>query len=115
MKKFFPKMNQIITEEFSNLGEQGFATEFTSSCVGIRHYSGTLKIGELAELYREPTNKYDPNAIAVFNKGVQVGHIQRYDAAKFAPMMDKGDFFVAECIGAPDKFNYLLKLYVTVY
>lgn len=89
--------------------------EFTTTCVGIRHYPGTLRIGDIAELRREPQNRYDPNAIAVFRNNVQVGHIQRYDAAKFAPMMDKGFFIAAECVDAPDAYTYLMKVYVSVY
>ena len=50
--------------------------------VGIKYYTGVLHRGEFAFLVREPSNPYDPNAIAVKNHvGSQVGHIARELAA----------------------------------
>ena len=50
--------------------------------VGIKYYTGLLHKGEFAFLVREPSNPYDPNAIAVKNHvGSQVGHIARELAA----------------------------------
>lgn len=40
-------------------------------------------------LRREPSNPYDPNAIAVFIESVQVGHIAREVAAQIAPAVDR--------------------------
>lgn len=46
-------------------------------------------------LTREPTNKYDPNAVAVnfthkTGKVYKVGHVPRGLAAELAPLMDAG-------------------------
>ena len=38
-----------------------------------------------ARLVPEPDNAYDPNAIAVWIAGLQVGHLSREDAARFLP------------------------------
>lgn len=44
------------------------------------------------ELRREPTNKYDSNAIGVFYNGSQVGHIPARLAVVMAEDMDSGAF-----------------------
>lgn len=41
-------------------------------------------------LRREPTNKYDTNAIAVFTEYGQVGYIGKDYSSILAPMMDAG-------------------------
>jgi len=55
-----------------------------SRCVGIQHYSnnGYRRNKEPLHLRREPTNRYDPNAIAVYTVpgglggGQKVGHVE---------------------------------------
>lgn len=37
----------------------------------------TIKAGDLVEAYPEPTNKYDPNAVALYYKGVMIGYVPR--------------------------------------
>jgi HIRAN domain-containing protein len=46
-------------------------------------------------LEREPSNQYDPNAIAVWNaaRTLQAGYIPRDDAARLAKKLDKGEHF----------------------
>lgn len=46
------------------------------------------KLTEVAMLVAEPTNPYDPNAIAVYIRGLMVGHLSLYDAAVFKPIVD---------------------------
>eukprot|EP00741_Cyanophora_paradoxa_P006849 tig00001056_g6624.t1 len=60
--------------------------------VGMRFHAGGagLAQGEVGRLVREPTNKHDPNAIAVLNAaGVQVGHLARDVAAVLGPLIDR--------------------------
>jgi len=77
----------------------------SAKIVGVRYYNGIATVGEIIILNREPNNpvrfllepnprdrsnmyKYDSNAIQVKNvEGVQIGHIPRQIAAKFAPYM----------------------------
>lgn len=40
------------------------------------------------ELVREPTNEHDPNAVAVWCEGLQVGYMPRDRAAAWAPSLD---------------------------
>ncbi|WP_166784722.1 HIRAN domain-containing protein [Cryobacterium sp. TMT2-14] len=39
-------------------------------------------------LIREPRNKHDPNAVAVYGKGRRVGYVSRTKAAMLAPILD---------------------------
>lgn len=59
--------------------------------VGIQYYSGLTAAGEEVNLRREPSNRYDSNAIQVKTlTNVQIGHIPAVVAAKLAPLMDRG-------------------------
>jgi len=85
-----------------------------SDCVGLRYYSGTLTNGEKGVLVREPRNAYDKNAIRFLNQGGdQIGHINRHDAARLAPMMDQWPDFRVEAIalrGANNIYQMTLTL-----
>lgn len=49
-----------------------------------------LKNGNNVTLRREPTNRYDTNAVAVFTEYGQVGYIGKDYSSILAPMMDAG-------------------------
>lgn len=50
---------------------------------------------DIVTLRREPTNKYDTNAIAVFTEKGQVGYLAKDYSSILAPMMDAGTQFSA--------------------
>ena len=50
-----------------------------------------LRIGELLHLQREPYNRYDPNAIAVYFKNDMLGYIPSSENSLLAQMMDRGE------------------------
>ncbi|XP_052769521.1 helicase-like transcription factor [Mya arenaria] len=57
--------------------------------VGLQYYAGTVNKNEMVALQREPTNRYDVNAIRVLNVDrIQVGHIKRELARPLAYIMD---------------------------
>ncbi|XP_077204829.1 helicase-like transcription factor isoform X2 [Paroedura picta] len=57
--------------------------------VGLRYYNGVVNNNEMVALQREPSNRYDANAIKVNNvNGEQVGHIKKELAACLAHIMD---------------------------
>ncbi|EDN05404.1 conserved hypothetical protein [Histoplasma mississippiense (nom. inval.)] len=63
----------------------------SSKVVGLRYYTGHATIGECVTIKREPSNRYDKNAIRVDNvMGVQIGHLPRTIASKLAPYMVEG-------------------------
>ena len=69
--------------------------------VGMKYhkYSFDLKtaLKNPPSLLREPHNPHDNNAILVCINGISIGHVDRFSAAKLAPMLDK-------------KVNYAIKV-----
>jgi len=68
--------------------------------VGERYRSDAIQDscfapGNEIVLQREPTNQYDPNAIAVWNaaRTLQAGYIAREDAKRLAKKRDRGERF----------------------
>eukprot|EP00267_Zea_mays_P044587 XP_020396791.1 putative SWI/SNF-related matrix-associated actin-dependent regulator of chromatin subfamily A member 3-like 1 isoform X2 [Zea mays] len=60
-----------------------------SKIVGMRYYRGKVHGRETVGLVRQPLNRYDNNAIAVFNaRNDQVGHLPGALAAVLAPLLD---------------------------
>ncbi|KAK2742316.1 hypothetical protein FQN57_005404 [Myotisia sp. PD_48] len=75
--------------------------------VGVRYYSGHATYGEAVTVKREPTNRYDHNAVRIDNvMGHQIGHLPRTLVSKLAPYIDSKDLIVeatlAGVIGAYD-------------
>jgi len=65
---------------------------------GVKHYQKLLKklpAKTRAALLREPDNKYDPNAIAVYESGRHVGYIPRDEASWIVSVMDAGEWTYA--------------------
>ncbi|WRT66541.1 uncharacterized protein IL334_003500 [Kwoniella shivajii] len=68
--------------------DEHFVT-FRTDVVGVQYYRGLVGRGEYVMLRREPSNKFDPNAVQVTNaSGSQVGHIPRAVAGRLAELMD---------------------------
>jgi hypothetical protein len=76
--------------------------------------------GMAAELRREPDNKYDPNAVAVFVDGQQIGYLKREVAERLCYLIDD-PAYVAEALvngvygGTPDKPSVGVTLDLSVY
>ncbi|KAG8948964.1 hypothetical protein FRC04_009165 [Tulasnella sp. 424] len=93
-----PPATQIVAEEDLDAAnnEQAYEADevyvaFPTKIVGVQYYRGMVGAGELVSVVREPTNRYDSNAIRVLNASeTQVGHLPRPVAAKLAPLMDQG-------------------------
>ena len=63
--------------------------------VGVQYYKGLASEGEYVLLNREPSNRYDANAIKVENvRRDQIGHIPRNVASKLAKYLDDGSLVV---------------------
>ncbi|KAI0160917.1 SNF2 family N-terminal domain-containing protein [Hypoxylon sp. FL1284] len=63
--------------------------------VGVRYYKGLVNPGEKVLIYREPSNRFDKNAIRVDNvMREQIGHLPRTLAEKLAPYMDANQLVV---------------------
>ncbi|KAG6845916.1 hypothetical protein H0H87_000722 [Tephrocybe sp. NHM501043] len=90
-----PSATQITEDEaVEEVPEEEVVDELyctlNSNVVGIQYYKGLVGPGEQVALIREPTNRFDKNAIQVMNiSQVQVGHIPRKVAEKLAPLLDR--------------------------
>ena len=56
-------------------------------------------------LVREPKNKWDANAVAVYGKGRKVGHLSEAKAAALAPILDQLSFDAYRVTGAAPANN----------
>ncbi|KAG9120079.1 hypothetical protein FRC07_004585 [Ceratobasidium sp. 392] len=95
-----------------------FYLSFQSTVVGIQYYDGLVGPGEQVNLVREPTNKYDRNAIQVMNIRLrQVGHIPRQTAAELAPLIDRELIMVEGTMndGNLQGHQYTLSVTLSVY
>ncbi|KAG6873428.1 hypothetical protein C0995_015853 [Termitomyces sp. Mi166 len=90
-----------------------------TNVVGIQYYTGLVGPGEQVMLIREPSNRYDRNAIQVKNIGqVQVGHIPRGVSAKLAPLLDNHLVTVEGVINDGNltgRFSYTLSITLRIY
>lgn len=75
---------------------------YSFSARGTTHYEcaerqGDLSSGRQLRLVREPSNKFDPNAVAVhaWRGRAPVGYVNKQNAKRLAPLMDAGADIVA--------------------
>ena len=76
---------------------------FPTWIVGRAYYSTAAPAGVALVLARQPDNRFDSDAIAVFApRGGQIGHLPRYDAACLAPLLDRGTIRLTARLAGPD-------------
>lgn len=65
---------------------------------GTSRQENLSKVGKLSliTLVREPKNKFDSNAVAVYADKKQVGYLGNYYASIIAPKLDKGEKFIVK-------------------
>ncbi|KAG8857347.1 hypothetical protein FRB96_005834 [Tulasnella sp. 330] len=89
-----------------------------SKIVGVQYYTGMVGTGELVSVVREPTNRFDSNALRILNAtGTQVGHIPRTVASRLAPLMDKNLISVEGIMGQGNltgRFSYDLSITLNI-
>ena len=79
--------------------------------VGLRHYSGVARLGENVSLIRNPSNRFDSNAIAVYNcRDVQVGFISKDGAVILARVMDAGRNVYGKVLGEADQYRLQIEV-----
>jgi hypothetical protein len=67
----------------------------TSPLAGFQHYAGgalfaLMREGDAVTLLREPENPFDPRAVRVDWRGVQIGYAPRLENIDLARLMDHG-------------------------
>ena len=86
------RCSKEFMEQFQNISLKG--VDFEPQKSNLEKY-GRPETG-VYELVREPDNSHDPNAIGVFFLKHRIGYIDRDQAPKLSPLMDKGIEFYAE-------------------
>jgi len=90
-------MQNKIKNDFVSIQTKLAGVSFGDCQTNIRKW-GCPDIGWYG-LYREPDNKYDPNAVFVALFGVyKMGYLRKEIAAKIAPLMDGGRYFLAKFV-----------------
>ena len=95
---------------------------FDTFVAGTTHVEGIEEIGEkLTEddklvFYREPENRYDPQAIRIETVGKEkIGYVPREDNVVFSRLMDAGKALFARVISKEMRGNWLyieIKIYL---
>lgn len=72
-----------------------------SPLAGFQYHRGHgvwsfLRVGGALRLKREPHNRHDPNAIAVWFMNDKLGYVPRNENEKLAAMMDRGELLEAQ-------------------
>lgn len=67
----------------------------TSPLAGFQYYAGRalfplMRVGDRLDLIREPDNPFDPKAVRVDWRGVQIGYAPRMDNVDLARLLDLG-------------------------
>ena len=90
-------MQNKIKNDFVSIQTKLAGVSFGDCQTNIRKW-GCPDIGWYG-LYREPDNKYDPNAVFVALFGVhKMGYLSKEIAAKIAPLMDGDRYFLAQFV-----------------
>lgn len=66
---------------------------FATNVAGVSFRQGAVaacRVGDICELRREPQNRYDKNAVAVWCRGAQIGYVGRGLSMRLAPFLDMG-------------------------
>lgn len=87
---------------------------------GVQSILPNLKPDMPLKFYREPTNKYDHNAIRVECNGVSIGHLSAYVAEQYADQIDQRRVFLEGRIdeitgGYGYKRNYGCNIEIFIY
>ncbi len=75
----------------------------TSPLAGFQHYAGRalfplLRVGDRLDLIREPSNPFDPRAVRLEWRGVQIGYAPRLDNVDLARLLDRGEALEARIL-----------------
>ena len=91
-----------------------------SFLAGFQYYYGRsvwplLRVGDPLRLEREPANRYDSRAVAVYWSGRKLGYVPRVDNASVAYMMDRRMGLRARIIELMESTNPWLRVRFSVY
>jgi single-stranded-DNA-specific exonuclease len=92
VERAFSKSAEYLRDPYARIGD---AATFHTKIAGVTFEGrqdtiGGLQVGAVLKLERQPGNPHDPNAIAVWYGGLQLGFLNRGIAAHLAPAIDGG-------------------------
>jgi DNA-directed RNA polymerase subunit RPC12/RpoP len=95
-----PTTPQQVMTTAGESNQPRFTFRVVGDHIGDRSYwTQKLAMNEPLRLVREPTNDYDPNAVAVENQyGKSLGYLKRDVVAWFAGLMDRGNDYSAQVL-----------------
>lgn len=108
----------LVDDYYRDIGDK---EEFYTKIVGVTFENrqavvAGLRDGEQVFLERETNNPYDANAVKVLNgSGTQIGYLNARLAKYFAPLLDKGEEYLAgvsQVTGGQDK-NYGVNIVIS--
>ena len=74
----------------------------------------SLRVGSRLELRREADNPHDPNAVALYFQGVQLGYVPRGENTTLAQMLDRGQRLAASVSGLKKSDDPWQRIRVTI-
>ena len=87
----------------------------TTHVAGIEALEPHLNIDDRLSFFREPSNQYDPQAIAIKNDdGIKIGYVPQADNIVFARLMDAGKLIFGRITTKEMKGKWL-KIDIKVY
>lgn len=81
----------------------------------IKHVIDELETGDELDLVPEPTNQYDPNAVAVQYEGVMIGYVPKKHSAEVSAWLELGDDLICEITTLKPHENPWAQLKVTIH
>jgi len=87
----------------------------TSHIVGIEEIASQLHIGDRLDLFREPNNPFDEQAILVKTcNDVKIGYVPRAHNVIFSRLMDGEKSLYAQ-IASKERYGYWIRIGIRVY
>ncbi len=80
----------------------------TTHIEGIEELAQYLNVNDKLNFYREPHNRFDPQAIVIKNSnGVKIGYVPREDNVVFSRLMDAGKLSLGKSLPRKPRENGL--------
>lgn len=98
------RVTKTLYNPIENYDSEDLNSKFITTVVGVtfdnrQEIISAMKKGDKLSLVREIENKYDNNAIAIYNlKNTQIGYCNKQLSKLLAPLMDSGTIYEAEAV-----------------
>lgn len=87
----------------------------TTHVEGIEELEPFLKVDDKIEFFREPDNRYDPQAIVIrTTSGTKIGYVPKKDNVVFARLMDAGKLLFGR-ISEKEKRGNWVQIKIKIY